>query len=164
MSRKIALDQFDYAILEILQKDATISNKELAEQIGLSPPATLVRVNHLKQKKYLLEASYDLSWSKLGFDSHIHVYCVIKRGNRDEFLKLIDSFPRIIASYELRKSDEFMVDVLHYRYILFGVFRDQYEWHKCWQENILATGIIEEFEALRVHEIRSSKLPVPLFG
>jgi DNA-binding Lrp family transcriptional regulator len=51
MSRKIALDQFDYAILEILQKDATISNKKLAKQIGLSPPTTLVKVNQIKQEK-----------------------------------------------------------------------------------------------------------------
>jgi len=164
MSRKIALDQYDYGILEILQKDATISNKELAKQIGLSPPATLVRVNHLKEKKYLHEAAYSVNWSKLGFDSHIHIYCVIKRENRDEFLKLIDSFPRVLASYELRKSDDFNVDYWHYRFILFAVFKDQHEWHKCWQDKILETGIIEEFRALRVLEVRRSKLPVPLFG
>jgi|GEM_PF-7014778 len=164
MSRKIALDQYDYGILEILQKDATISNKELAKQIGLSPPATLVRVNHLKEKKYLQEATYNINWSKLGFDSHIHIYCVIKRENRDEFLKLIDSFPRVLASYEFRKSDEFSVDYCHYRFILFGVFKNQHEWHKFWQENILETGLIEEFHAIRVHEVRKSKHPVCLFG
>ena len=164
MSRKIKLDKYDYSILEILQKEATISNKDLAKRIGLSPPATLVRVNQLKSKNYLLEASYTLNWTKLGFQSYIHVYCSVKREDREKFLKLLDAFPNVLESYEYRKHEEFLVDFWHYRYKLLCVCKDQYDWHKKWDEHLMSKGIIIDFQAVRVHEKRSAKLPVPFLG
>lgn len=43
------LDKFDYAILQLLQKDASLSNVALAEKVNLSAPACLRRVERLKQ-------------------------------------------------------------------------------------------------------------------
>jgi Lrp/AsnC family transcriptional regulator, leucine-responsive regulatory protein len=42
-------DTIDLHILEILQDDADLSNKVLADQVGLSPSACLRRVTHLKK-------------------------------------------------------------------------------------------------------------------
>ncbi|QZN96289.1 Lrp/AsnC family transcriptional regulator [Symbiopectobacterium purcellii] len=42
------LDKFDYAILQLLQKDASLSNVALAEKVNLSAPACLRRVERLK--------------------------------------------------------------------------------------------------------------------
>ncbi|AXW88901.1 AsnC family transcriptional regulator [Lonsdalea britannica] len=43
------LDRFDVTILRLLQADSSISNVALAENVNLSPPATLRRVERLKQ-------------------------------------------------------------------------------------------------------------------
>ncbi|MBG6244609.1 AsnC family transcriptional regulator [Candidatus Symbiopectobacterium sp. 'North America'] len=43
------LDKFDYTILQLLQKDASLSNVALAEKVNLSAPACLRRVERLKQ-------------------------------------------------------------------------------------------------------------------
>ena len=43
------LDQIDRRILAILEKDADLPNKVLADQVGLSPSACLRRVAHLKK-------------------------------------------------------------------------------------------------------------------
>jgi len=43
------LDAIDLNILEILQRDADLQNKVLADQVGLSPSACLRRVSHLKK-------------------------------------------------------------------------------------------------------------------
>ena len=41
---EIALDAIDRRILDRLQRDSTVSNQDLAHQVGLSPPACLKRV------------------------------------------------------------------------------------------------------------------------
>ena len=43
------LDQIDHRILGILQENADLPNKVLADQAGLSPSACLRRVKHLKR-------------------------------------------------------------------------------------------------------------------
>jgi DNA-binding Lrp family transcriptional regulator len=43
------IDRIDKAILRLLQQDASISNVALASKVNLSPPATLRRVERLKQ-------------------------------------------------------------------------------------------------------------------
>lgn len=43
------MDSIDRRILEILQRDARISNQDLAERIGLSPSPTLRRVKALEK-------------------------------------------------------------------------------------------------------------------
>ena len=43
------LDQIDHRILKVLEKNADLSNKILADQVGLSPSACLRRVAQLKK-------------------------------------------------------------------------------------------------------------------
>ena len=50
------LDRKDLAILKALQKDAWISNVELARRIHLSPPACLRRVERLKRSGIIRKA------------------------------------------------------------------------------------------------------------
>jgi Lrp/AsnC family transcriptional regulator, leucine-responsive regulatory protein len=45
---RVTLDAIDRRILRVLQRDSLIGNQELAEQIGLSPPACLKRVRRLR--------------------------------------------------------------------------------------------------------------------
>ncbi len=48
-----ALDKYDLAILRLLQQDSSISNVALSGKINLSPPASLRRVERLKQLGYI---------------------------------------------------------------------------------------------------------------
>ena len=43
------LDQIDHRILKVLEENADLSNKTLADQVGLSPSACLERVAQLKK-------------------------------------------------------------------------------------------------------------------
>ena len=44
-----ALDRIDYEIIRLLRNNARLSNKELAEQVGLAPSTCLVRTRLLQQ-------------------------------------------------------------------------------------------------------------------
>ncbi|MGO1268479.1 MAG: Lrp/AsnC family transcriptional regulator, partial [Pseudomonas bubulae] len=47
------LDRYDLSILAELQRDARISNQELAERIGLSPSPCSRRVKQLEDDGYI---------------------------------------------------------------------------------------------------------------
>ena len=44
-----ALDRIDLALLDALQNDARLSNKQLANEVGLAPSSTLGRVRRLQE-------------------------------------------------------------------------------------------------------------------
>ena len=48
-----ALDQTDFAILDALQNNARLSNKELAAKVGLAPSSCLVRFRKLVKAKMI---------------------------------------------------------------------------------------------------------------
>lgn len=45
----LELDRFDLAILDILQRDSTVSQREIAEAVGLSAPAVQRRIRRLRE-------------------------------------------------------------------------------------------------------------------
>lgn len=60
------MDKFDEAILHNLKKDGRIANVELAERIGLSPSATLRRVQELERSGIIKGYRAVLDNGKLG--------------------------------------------------------------------------------------------------
>lgn len=162
MSRKISLDRFDYGILEILQKDASITNKNLAKAIGLSPPATLVRVNHLKKNDYLLESSYSLNWQKLGYDYNVHLRCKIKVSDHVRFIELLDSSPRILSVRQIFATEKAEWSYHFSEFILVGIFKDQDEFNHLWDITVQITNVVVQLQFLKVSKEYLSPLPVPL--
>jgi len=49
----IILDETDILILQMMQKNARISNADLARELSMAPSAVLVRVKKLEQKKVI---------------------------------------------------------------------------------------------------------------
>ncbi|MEF1291761.1 Lrp/AsnC family transcriptional regulator, partial [Vibrio sp. M260118] len=47
------MDKFDEKILQVLKGNGRISNVELSEQVGLSPSATLRRVQELEKSQLI---------------------------------------------------------------------------------------------------------------
>ena len=164
MPKKKELDAFDCSILEILQKDASVTNKELAKQIGLSPPATLVRVNHLMSRAYLSSSSYNLNWSKLGFNYTVFVYCKVEKAKREAFLKLLAAFPQVLRLHEINQSEILGFENIFCWYLVYGVFRTQNEFQRSWTLSVLTSEVIVGYKALEAGEEIGSSHPVPISG
>ena len=62
------LDELDQRILDELQKDARISNAELARRVNLSPPATHARVRRLEEKGIIQRHVALLDRQRTGYD------------------------------------------------------------------------------------------------
>lgn len=62
----ISLDNFDYAILRILQKDNKTSHREISEKIGLSAASVQRRISRMEEKEIILKNCAILNPLKFG--------------------------------------------------------------------------------------------------
>lgn len=69
------MDRFDERILQVLKRDGRISNVELSERVGLSPSATLRRVQDLERKGVIkgYRAVLDNQQLGVGFVAYVSI-------------------------------------------------------------------------------------------
>ena len=82
------LDRYDLSILAELQRDARISNQELAERIGLSPSPCSRRVKQLEDDGYIVRQVALLDRKKLGLSLTAYVLIGMDRHTPDRFENL----------------------------------------------------------------------------
>jgi Lrp/AsnC family leucine-responsive transcriptional regulator len=90
------LDRTDLRLLAELQKDASLSNLELADKVGLSPTPCARRVKRLVTEGFIERQVAILNPEKLGYDLTAHVSISMDRHTPDRF----DSFEAEIATYD----------------------------------------------------------------
>ena len=90
------LDRIDLRLLAELQRDASLSNLELADKVGLSPTPCGRRVKRLFTEGFIERQVAILNPEKLGFDLTAHVSISMDRHTPDRF----ENFETEIATYE----------------------------------------------------------------
>ena len=93
------LDKLDKRILHALQKDGTITNLELAEEIGLSPSPCARRVKLLEEVGIIDRRVTLLSPSKLGLKLTALIQISMDRHTPDRFEifeQKVRSFPEVV--------------------------------------------------------------------
>ena len=108
------LDEIDHNILETLQRDARLSNKELAATVGLAPSSCLERVRRLKQNGVLqgFHATVNPKELNIGLEAMIAVQ--LQRHSRDmveTFHNHIMGLPEVTAIYHVAGSHDYLVHV-----------------------------------------------------
>ncbi|MGY4531703.1 Lrp/AsnC family transcriptional regulator [Pseudomonas sp. GV071] len=123
------LDRYDLNILAELQRDARISNQELAERIGLSPSPCSRRVKQLEDDGYILRQVALLDRKKLGLSLTAYVHIGMDRHTPERFEhfeSVINQCPEVLecslvtgmdADYQLKVV---VPDMDHYQKFLLG--------------------------------------------
>lgn len=123
------LDRYDLKILSELQKNAGLSNQELAERIGLSPSPCSRRVKQLEDDGYITEQVALLDAKKLGLSLTVYVLIGMDRHTPERFeyfQKIILQHPEVLecclitgmdADYQLKVV---VPDMEHYQKFLLG--------------------------------------------
>lgn len=96
------LDRVDRRILDLLQKDGTISNLELADKVGLSASPCSRRVKTLHEAGFILKTVTLLDAKKLGLDLMAMISISMDRHTPDrfkEFESQVSSFDEILECY-----------------------------------------------------------------
>lgn len=109
-----ALDRIDRTLLELLQKDGRLSNKELAARVGLAPSSCLERVRKLKTSGVLGEAHAQVRPNALGIGLQALIAVRLKQHTRDTvhaFRGYVQALPQVLAVYHVTGAHDFLVHV-----------------------------------------------------
>ncbi len=77
MPRKKNIDSTDIELINVLQKDASISNQDLAKSVGLSPGPTLMRVRALFEKGAISTPQCHINHKFFGFEFSCKVEIIV---------------------------------------------------------------------------------------
>ncbi len=109
------LSDIDWTILEILQKNARITNLELSRQLGLTPPPCLRRLRLLEHEGFIRGYRADLNEAALGFIVSAFVH--IGMANQTEktlldFERKIETWKPVRECYVLSGSNDFLLRII----------------------------------------------------
>ncbi len=110
------LDKIDKRILAELQRNARISNQELADKVGLSPSPCLRRVKHLEEAGLIKGYVTELDASKLGLKLMAIVQVAMDRHTPDRFEQFeatIKTYPQVLECIMITgQSADYQLKVL----------------------------------------------------
>ncbi|WP_418317433.1 Lrp/AsnC family transcriptional regulator [Piscinibacter sakaiensis] len=109
------LDRYDVLILEELQRDARLSNAELAQRIGLSAAPTWRRVRWLEAQGYIVGYRAELNRRKLGLDVLAFVRVDADRNNGESTRGLeqaLRALPEVISCHYISGAGTFELQVM----------------------------------------------------
>ena len=109
------LDRYDIAILRELQRDARLSNAELAQRIGLSAAPTWRRVKWLEDQGYITGYRAEIDRRRIGLGVLAFVRVDAERNNAEATRALeaaIRSLPEVIACHYISGAGTFELQVL----------------------------------------------------
>ena len=97
----MSLDEIDLRILGSILKDARKSYRKIADDINVSPPTVLSRVQKLENGHIIKSYSAVLDHEKLGYDLTAVIEVTAVKGKITEVQKHISKFPNVCAVYDI---------------------------------------------------------------
>jgi len=114
-AHEAALDRYDVAILAELQRDARLSNAELAARIGISAAPTWRRVRWLEQNGYITGYRAELDRRRLGLGVRAFVRVDADRNTAAATRELEEAMrlmPEVVACHYISGEGTFQLEVI----------------------------------------------------
>ena len=109
------LDRYDKEILDILQKDAAISNVDLSKKIGLSTSASLSRTKRLKELGVIIQRVTILDETKVGLGMVAFTFVNLSPHNRataNEFIARVKETSQILECYNITGNWDYLLKIV----------------------------------------------------
>lgn len=103
------MDATDVKILKKVLSDARTSYRKIAEEIDVSPPTVLSRVDKLEREGIIIGYSALLDHEKLGYDLTAVIEITAAKGKIIEIERQIAKFPNVCAVYDITGLTDMIV-------------------------------------------------------
>ncbi|KFB11163.1 Lrp/AsnC family transcriptional regulator [Nitratireductor basaltis] len=109
------LDQFDIKIIRTLQRDSSLSQRDLADRVGLSQNACWRRLRILEEKGVILGRTLRLDRARLGLG--LVVFVMVKTRHHSAswlqtFRKHVSSIPEVVDFYRIGGDYDYMLRIV----------------------------------------------------
>ncbi len=152
----LALSKTDIKILQLLQRDASLSTAEIAERVGLSQSPCWRRINRLEKLGIIKRKVAVLDHDKLGME--VVVFCTISlsqhgRQNLEDFERVIVTFSEVVECYTVTGQMDFMLKI---------VTRDIHHFERFIRNHLMTLPMIRETHStIAITEIKdTTELPL----
>lgn len=110
-----AFDRYDRRILDALQEDASLSNAQLAELVGLSPNACWRRTRRLEQDRVIRKRVVLLSHEALNLN--VTVFVAVKTNQHNEkwlakFAEGVRAIPEVVEFYRMSGDTDYLLKIV----------------------------------------------------
>ncbi len=152
-------DRLDLRILNELQHDASLSNAELAERIGLSANACWRRTKRLEDSHVIRKRVALLSQRRLNLD--VTVFVGIKTNAHDEqwlttFADGVKKIPEVVEFYRMSGETDYLLKI---------VAKDIEDYDRVYKKLIAVTPLYDVSSSFAMERIKSSTaLPLHLLS
>jgi len=109
------MDEIDRKILNLLQKDATLSTAEIAEAVGLSTTPCWRRIQILEQEGYITRRVALVDRTKVNVPLDVFVAIRTNEHNwkwLDEFAEIVCEFPEVVELYRMSGEIDYLMRVV----------------------------------------------------
>lgn len=109
------IDAIDLNILGCLQKDGSISQRDLAEQVGLSQNACWRRLQRLQASGIIRGTRANIEIAALGFDLTIFVMIRTRHHSKEwahKFCKHVEKLPEVTDLYRIGGDWDYLLKVV----------------------------------------------------
>ncbi|MBO9399022.1 MULTISPECIES: Lrp/AsnC family transcriptional regulator [unclassified Shimia] len=109
------MDQIDRNILDVLQRDASLSQREVAERVGLSQNALWRRLKRLEEEGVLQGARMRIDPAALGLD--LTVFVMVRTRNHsvewaESFKRHVSLIPQVLEMHRIGGDWDYMLKIV----------------------------------------------------
>ncbi len=154
MSQK--LDSIDRKILTLLQRNARISNADLAEQVNLSPTPCLRRLRKLEQEGWIRHYRAVLNEKLLGLQIAAMVFVKLDKNtkqNGDAFEKALHNLPQVTECCVVTGAHDYVLRVLT---------KNLEDYERFLKEGLAAVDMVANLESVIILKQSMSHRELPL--
>jgi DNA-binding Lrp family transcriptional regulator len=113
--QRVALDEVDQRLLDLLASDSRRTNQSLAEALGLAPSTCLSRLKALKESGVIKRFTIEIDSDAVGLPLQALVSVRLRPGARhlmNAFGKDLRELPEIKQFFVLGGADDFLIHIL----------------------------------------------------
>ena len=111
----IELDTIDRKILSVLQRDASLSQRDVADIVGLSQNACWRRIKHLTESGILKGSRARIDTQQVGLD--LTVFMLVRTAHHtkkwsDDFRLIVEAIPEIIEFHRIGGEWDYLLKIV----------------------------------------------------
>ena len=153
MSEVFKLDRLDLRILTQLQKNARMTNVDLADAVSLSPSPCLIRVKRLEQAGYIAGYGAHLRLEKLGDTLTVFTEVTLNDHHREDFVRFetaIRDVDEILECHLVSGGYDYLLKfitrgVAHYQSIIEGMLEGDYGIEKYFSYVVIKSPFVKHY-------------------
>jgi DNA-binding Lrp family transcriptional regulator len=150
------LDAVDAHILELLQRDASLSIADIAEKVGLSSSPAWRRIERLKKAGVILRQVTLLDHEKLGLTFEVFASVKLQlpsRENLEQFEAAVMDWPEVVECATVTGAVDYMLRV---------VTTDMHAYDDFLRDKMLALGLVSDVQSRIVMRAAKRTTAAPL--